>query len=146
MLAPNTDKIYVANTGSNSVSVMDGNNQNNIITNLTLPIDQSTTLTADPKTNTMYVSTSIRNQFFIINGSTDNIVPSSKFIQQNNVTIFKGGPTIIAINPNDGKIYAVNEYLNTVSVTYEKQFPDLIAIVNIGGSPSAIAVDTATNF
>ena len=122
---PRTDKIYVANTGSNTISVIDGKT-NNVIKNITVPLDQSTTLTLDPTTNIIYVLGSIRNQFFIINGSTDTLLPpSSKSIEQNTLsTIFLGGPTIMAINPNN-KIYATNEYFNTVSATDEIHFPTL---------------------
>ena len=34
--------------------------------------------------------------------------------------------TIMAVNPNNDIIYAANEYLNTVSTTVEKDFPNLI--------------------
>ena len=45
----------------------------------------------------------MRNLFFVINGSTDEVEPSSKFMQQNsNGTIFKGGPISMAFNPNNG--------------------------------------------
>jgi len=43
-------------------------------------------------------------------------------------TIFKGGPTIMALNPINDQIYATNEYFNTLSVTSEAYFPSLIAI------------------
>jgi YVTN family beta-propeller protein len=145
---PLTDKIYVANTGSNNISVIDGKT-NNVRKNIPVPIDQFTTLTVDPTTNMIYVLGSIRNQFFIINGSTDTLLPpSSKSIEQNTLsTIFLGGPTSMAINPNNNKIYATNEYFNTISATDTIRFPILFGgKLNIGGSPSGIAVDRNTNF
>jgi DNA-binding beta-propeller fold protein YncE len=104
-------------------------------------------MTVNPKTNTIYVSSDIRNQFFVINGSTDNIMPGSEFIQQDSTaTIFNGGPISMTFNPNNGILYAANVYFNTVHITDEKNFPSSIAILNIGGFPSDIAVDTKTNF
>ena len=104
-------------------------------------------MTVNPTTNIIYVLGSIRDQFFIINGSTDTrLPPSSKSIEQNTLsTILSGGPTIMAINPNNNKIYATNEYFNTVSATDEIEFPASTAKWIIGGLPSGIVVDTNTN-
>ena len=71
---------------------------------------------------------------------------NGKSIQQNTLgNILSGGPTIMAINPNNNKIYATNEYFNTISETDRIHFPSLMGKLNIGGFPSDIAVDTNTN-
>ena len=113
---PNTNKIYVANTGSNTVSVIDGNT-NNIIHNIStaVDIDESTTIAVHPKANLIYLIGSARNQFNIIDGTTDNIIKSS--ITQNFTNSLKGGPTTMAINPSNDQIYVANEYFNTVYTT-----------------------------
>ena len=104
-------------------------------------------MTVNLKTNTIYVSSEIRNQFFVINGSTDSVEPSSKFMQQNSTgTIFNGSHISMAFNPNNGIIYAANVYLNSIYITDHGHFPSSIGKVNIGGLPSDIAVDTNTNF
>jgi DNA-binding beta-propeller fold protein YncE len=85
----------VANNDSNIISVIDGNNLKNIknvAASQEARMDQSTNMIVSAETNKIYISSYIRNQFFVINGSTDNIEPSSKFMQQNRATIFKGGP------------------------------------------------------
>ena len=44
--------------------------------------DQFTNMTVNPKTNEIYVSSDIRNQFFVINGSKDSVERSSKFMSK----------------------------------------------------------------
>jgi YVTN family beta-propeller protein len=142
---PTTNKIYVANTNSNSVSVVDGNTDS-IMKSVRLPfdIDQSTTMAVDPKANIIYVIGSAQNQFSNIDGITDNIIHSKN--QQLNITnSLKGGPMVLAFNPNNDQIYAANEYFDTVSFINKSQFPYTNVESKVRGSPSDIAFDVTNN-
>jgi YVTN family beta-propeller protein len=141
---PTTDKIYVANTGNNTVSVIDGINSN-AVKNIPVPKDQNMTLTVDPIKNMIYVLNSVPNQFSIIDGSNDRISPSTKPISLDTTNIVSGGPTIMAVNTNNDKMYAINEYLNTFFITDSKHFPTVNLKLEVGGFPSDIAIDTHTN-
>jgi YVTN family beta-propeller protein len=116
----NTDKIYVANAGSNTVSVIDGSSLKNI-KNLIAPqearMDQSTNMIVSAETNQIYVSSYLRNEFFVI-----NIEASSKFMQQNRATIFNGGPVSMAFDPNNSIIYTANVFLILHILQMKKTF------------------------
>ena len=74
---PKTNKIYVANSGSNSVSVIDGFTdrvERNIIVGST-----PDGVAVNPKTNKIYVANSGSNSVSVINGTTNKIVAGIKF-------------------------------------------------------------------
>ena len=143
---PSKNKIYVTNTGSNNVSVIDSKTDK-ITKVVPLPfyIDESSTLTVYPEKNMIYVVGSLPNQFSVIDGSKDKIVRRSENQgQTNNTNSLIGGPTIVAFNPKNHKIpemYVVNKYSGTIFfINKTNNFPNgIIAASEVRGSPSDIA-------
>ena len=76
-------------------------------------MNQFTTLTVNPKTNMIYVLSSIPGQYFIIIGTISmSYYRSSKSIEQNTLsTILSGSRTIMAINTYNNKIYQQSSIL-----------------------------------
>jgi YVTN family beta-propeller protein len=74
---PNTNKVYVLSTSSNSVSVIDG--KTNRITK-TINLDPALSYVAvNPVTNTTYVTNFQSNIMYVINGMTDNLTAGLTF-------------------------------------------------------------------
>src|SRR5919107_315762 len=98
------DLVYVANAGSNTVSVIDLNNT--VVA--TIPVGGSPFGVAiNPTNGLVYVSISNRNTVSVIDPATNKVV----------ATIPVGeAPFGVAINPTNGLIYVANVLSNTVSV------------------------------
>src|SRR5438876_8321881 len=96
---PVTNKIYVANTGSDSVSVIDGNT--NTVTS-TIPVGYPPEcITVNPITNMIYVCEAygdIYKKVSVISGSTDAVVGMMTLPNG-------GGATGVAVNPDTNLIY-----------------------------------------
>ena len=129
------NKIYVANSGSRSVSVI-----NNITDTKPhdIPVGKwPSAIAINPSNNMIYVVNRLNNTVSVINGTTDkketHDIPVGKW------------PSAIAINPSNNMIYVVNRLNNTVSVingtTDKKEAHD----IPVGREPWAIAIDEDTN-
>lgn len=93
---PNTNKIYVSNQQSNTVSVINGST-NNVIK--TIPVNNPTDIKANPVTNMIYVGSFESHSVSVIDGSTDTIVN----------TVSNIGPVWgLGINPDTNLIYAAD--------------------------------------
>jgi len=97
-------KIYVIN--SNSVSVINGSTDKKESNDISVG-KGLTGIAINPNTNKIYVTNTISNRVYVINGSTDTIVKK--------IPVGKG-PTGISINSGMNIIYVVNSGSNTVSV------------------------------
>ncbi|MGC2569877.1 MAG: YncE family protein, partial [Candidatus Nitrosopolaris sp.] len=136
-----TKKLYVANSGSNTVSVIDyfisqsGNFKNTNRTDIQVgssPID----VNINWRTNQLYtLSSVIDGTVSVIDGST-----YKKITRDIPVGSF---PTALYVNPNTQVIYVTNAGSGTVSVidgsTYKKM-PD----IKVGGSPLAVSFNPDT--
>jgi YVTN family beta-propeller protein len=128
-----TGKIYVTNTFSNNVSVIDALTQKveDTIAVQTTPAG----IDVNPKTNKIYVANVYSNTVSVIDGKTNTV--------EKNITVGLY-PYIVDVNPNTNKIYVTNTLSNTVSVidgktnTVEKN-------ITVGLQPSDIAVNPNTN-
>ncbi|HSF52037.1 MAG TPA: YncE family protein, partial [Nitrososphaeraceae archaeon] len=103
----NSNKIYVANAGNNTVSVIDGFTDNVINNNITVGNGPSD-IKINEKTNKIYVANAGSNTVSVIDGFTDNVI-------NNNITV-GNGPSDVAINENTNMIYVTNNSSNSVSV------------------------------
>ncbi len=102
---PNTNTIYVANNGSNNVSVINGNT-NQVIA--TIPVGQwPYGVAVNPNTNTIYVANNDSNNMSVINGNTDQVIATTPVGQW---------PVGVAVNRNTGILYVINSGNNTVDV------------------------------
>jgi YVTN family beta-propeller protein len=99
-----TNKIYVSNSGSNNVSVIDG--VTNAVTNVSTGGIQPNALSVDSVTNRIYVANQQTGNVTAIDGVTGKLT-----------TLNVGGnPASMALNPVTNKIYVVNQNDGTVSV------------------------------
>ncbi len=146
-VSPNTDRIYVDNFASNSVSVIDGS-RNNLVANITgvkttLDFDLRTGVAVNPKTNTIYVTRQNDDLLYVVDGSSDAVIAAV------NVGI---GPVGIAVNPDTNKIYVANSGFHGIQAVGKSSISVLDGTTNtilknivVGSQPAAVAVNTNTN-
>jgi YVTN family beta-propeller protein len=130
---PSTNTVYVANSGSNTVSVIDGKT-NNVTTNIpvgTYPND----LSVNPSTNTIYVANRDDNTISVIDGKTNNVTA--------NITVGER-PWAVSVNPSTNMAYVANFYGDTVSVIDGKT-NNVTANITVGKSPSDLSINPSTN-
>ncbi|HWN09106.1 MAG TPA: carboxypeptidase regulatory-like domain-containing protein [Pyrinomonadaceae bacterium] len=166
-----TNKIYVTNSGSNDVTVINGPNH----TTTTVPVGtQPGPVAVNPVTNKIYVanmgSTSVTvidgadystvtvpagttPQAITVNSVTNKIYVANK--DSNNVTVIDGAdnstatvpagtePFAIAVNPVTNKIYVVNSRSNNVTVI--NGVDNTVVPVATGVFPVDVAVNPVTN-
>ena len=126
-----TNKIYVANSNGNTVTVIDG-----ITNSPTATVAVGTdpfAIAVNPATNKIYVANFQSNNVTVIDGATNNTTPV------NTGTV----PDAVAVNSVTNKIYVANETSNTVTVIDGATNSTLT--VQVGNSPIAIAVNPVTN-
>jgi len=125
-----TNKIYVANSDSDTVSVIDG--ANNAVT--TVKVGKSPTeIAVNTITNKIYVAKRGNNTVSVIDGASNNVTT---------VEVGKS-PVAVAVNTVTNKIYVANSDSDTVSVIDGAS--NAVTTVKVGKSPAAIAVNTVTD-
>ncbi|MDY6794551.1 MAG: DUF5719 family protein [Actinomycetota bacterium] len=129
---PTTNKIYVANAGSNTVSVIDGSTDT---VSTTVGVGWSPQgVGVNPTTNKIYVSNYLENMVSVIDGSTDTVLK----------TIGMPGPRGVGVNPTTNKIYVSNYLENMVSVI-DGSTDTVSTTVGVGWSPQGVGVNPTTN-
>jgi YVTN family beta-propeller protein len=130
-----TNKIYVANRGSNNVTVIDGP------TNSTTTVEAGTygsyprAVAVNPVTNKIYVANISSNNVTVIDGATN----STATVADPNAI----GPFAVAVNPVTNKIYVANN--DSANVTVIDGATNSITTVGVGSNPDAVAVNPVTN-
>ena len=169
-----TNKIYVANSGSDNVIVIDGDSGNR--TDIRVGKSPSS-IAVNPITNTIYVTHNYNDEVNVIEASTNknqtyhvgvgkipfaiavNPITNNIYVAErglDNVTEIDdvgdisnipvgGHPTSIAVNPNTNKIYVVNSNADTVTVIDGSTDTKEAHDIHVGEYPSAIAVNPNTN-
>ncbi len=130
-----TNKIYVANSGDNNISVIDG--ATNTVTATISGVNTYTfDLAVNSVTNKIYMTGIYSGNVIVIDGATNGVVK----------TIFTGAyPWRIAINPVTNRIYVANANTSTISVIDGASDSIITDIPLPNGSAYAPAVNTATN-
>lgn len=127
---PVLNKAYLANNGSNDVTVIDGS------TNATITIPAGTNpfaVAVDPITGKAFVANQGSNTVTAIDGATNAAT-----------TIPVGiAPEAVAINSVTGTVYVANS--GSGSVTVIDEATGATATVATGSTPAALAVNPATN-
>jgi YVTN family beta-propeller protein len=135
---PTTNKIYVAHqTSSPSLSVIDENNNYQILQE-NIPVGKDPLdIAINPITNKVYVANYGDNTISVIDGDTNRMKKS--------ITVGKN-PIKIAVDPNTNKVYVANYGDNTISVI-DGNTDQVKKIIkdNIDGNPYSIAVNTNTS-
>jgi DNA-binding beta-propeller fold protein YncE len=134
---PDTDMIYVANFGSDNVTVINGNNWTTSL--ITLPAGANlnpNSVAVDPVTNTVYVGTYMSSRVDVIQGATSTTPAAFMY------GLLIAGANIhdVVVNPTDGVVYASAYNLNEV---YEitPSSPYTVSSVAAGCAPDGMAVD-----
>ncbi len=125
-----TNKVYVANLSSNTVTVIDGASNSTVA----VPADQYPQAVAvNPVTNKIYVANSGSNDITVIDGATNSTTT---------VTV-GSAPVALAVNAATNKIYVANSGDNTISVIDGAS--NSVGTVPADQYPQAIAIDPGTN-
>ena len=127
---PVTDKIYVANDSSGTVTVIDG------ATNVTATVTVGAypnCVAVNPATNKIYVANSGANDVTVIDGVTNatTTVPVGNW------------PRFVAVNPVTNKIYVANSSSNDVTVI--DGVTHATATVAVSSAPMHVAVNPVAN-
>jgi YVTN family beta-propeller protein len=134
-LNPVTNKIYVANSASNNVTVIDGATNTAIAT---VPAGEQTYVVAvNPVTNKIYIGNLGAANVTVIDGATDTVIAT---------VAADVDPAAIAVNPVTNKIYVVN-LVGTVTVI-DGVTDTAITTVSLGLESSdqdGVAVNPVTN-
>jgi YVTN family beta-propeller protein len=166
-----TNKIYVADAGSNSVTVIDGSSESTT----TVAVGASpSALAVNTVTNKIYVANRLSSSVTIIDGATNEVanvavgaLPQSVAVNQatnkiyvadygdKTVTVIDGetnttitvlagtNPQSVAVNPATNKIYVAN--YGSASVTVIDGATNDTSIVSAGQGPSSVAVNSVTD-
>jgi YVTN family beta-propeller protein len=130
---PNTDKVYVANEFSNTVSVID--TETDKVKSTINAGDFPYGMDTNPLNNRVYVTNRGSNTVSVIDGSTD-----SKLLD---IPVGKS-PVGIAVNPTANWIYVTNLDDGTLSVI-DGITNGVIDTLPIGKAPYSVAVNPLTN-
>ena len=107
---PTTDKIYVANSTDNTVSVIDGTNDT--VTGSPITVGRTPwAVGVNPVADKIYVANWGDKTVSVIDGATDTVTGSP-------ITVGTT-PYGVGVNPSTDKIYVANAESNTVSVLYD---------------------------
>ena len=133
---PSNNHVYVANTFSDTVSVIDTLRNNDIISNI--PVghfagNSSSAIAYNSNNGNIYVANIGSDSISEIDRSTNAVVSTFK-------QIFN--PAGIAYDPGNGHVYVTNKEANTVSVIDTLRNSKVIATIPVGTSPSAIIFDS----
>jgi YVTN family beta-propeller protein len=130
---PSTNKIYVANDFSNTVSIIDGSTDK-VDAKINVGISPYG-IGVNPLNNRIYVSNRDSATVSVIDGSTNNQIA--------NVSTGKR-PLGVAVNPSNSLIYVTNIDSNTVSVI-DGITNNLKSTIKVGNAPYGVAVNPVTN-
>jgi YVTN family beta-propeller protein len=130
---PNTNLVYVANTGSNTTSVINGT-INRVVADITVG-DFPASVSVDPHTNLVYVANSGSNTVSIIDGKINKVI--------HNLTVGQN-PYAVSVNPDTNLIYVANQGNNTVSILDGKT-NNLVRTLPIGNGPVGLSINPITN-
>lgn len=129
-----TGKVYVANTDSNSVSVISATTFSVI---KTIAVGGwPTGAVVNTATNAIYVANAYDHTVSVIDGTTDTVAK----------TIGVGlSPNNLAVNPGLNRIYVTNWAGGNVSVI-DGSTDTVVATVAVGVNPKGVGVNTATGY
>ena len=134
---PATNMIYVADSDSNNVSVINGSN-NSLAT--TVAVGSSPfSLAVNPATNKIYVANMGSDNVSVIDGSTNTVTATVKDTQAT-------APVAVAVNPETNQIYVGNSGSSNTTIINGTNNAVTDVGTNAGTSTwTSVAVDTSTN-
>ena len=130
-----TNKIYVSNFGSDSVSVIDGATNTVIGNEISVGV-QPLGIAVNEITNKIYVANLMGDSVSVIRGSDDTVIKTISSVPL---------ATAIAVNEKTNKIYVTDRStLGTVTVI-DGDTDVIIDSISVGNNPEGIAVNETTN-
>jgi YVTN family beta-propeller protein len=129
---PDTGRVYVANRGSNTVSVIDGAT-NTLIATIEDPAIPNG-VAVNPRTDRIYVS-NLGRSVAVIDGAANAVVA---------MIPVGSGAFSIAVNPETDRVYVANFNDRNVSVI-DGATNSVIATIDLGGGALGIAFNPRTN-
>jgi YVTN family beta-propeller protein len=132
-LNPDTNMVYVTNSKSNTVSVINGSL--NAVYDTIGVGDLPVGIAINPKTNMLYVVDSGSGTVSIIDGSTNTI---------SDRLAIESTPYGVAVNPALNMVYFIDPTVPAVDFV-DGYTNKIVNTVNVNGNPQRIAVDPATN-
>jgi|GEM_PF-1950610 len=124
-----TGRIYVANAGSDNVSVVDGASSTVIATIPVGPTPRGVAI--DASANRVYVANSGSNEVTVIDGEGNAVVATLSVGKE---------PWDLAADPNTGRVFVSNRGSGTVSVI-DGRHNLVIGTVSVGNLPTGVAVN-----
>jgi YVTN family beta-propeller protein len=129
---PVTNKVYVAPSGSSTVTVIHGATHTTATVNVG---GQSTAIAVNPATNKVYVVTPSLATLAVIDGATDRVTA------QVNVGTHA---LAVAVNPVTNKIYVANTYSNAITVVNGVD-NGISRTINVSSPPTGMAINPVTS-
>jgi YVTN family beta-propeller protein len=155
-----TETIYVANGGSDMLSLIDGKTCNAAIRRgcahaKAVPSGGSSPVgvAIDQATNTIYVANAGSGTVSVIDGATCNAANTRGCAKKPAKVRVDGGSELLAVDPSTDTIYVPNLFTNTVAVidgrmcnaTNTSGCAQNPTEVKVGSGPEVVAVDPATD-
>src|SRR5271154_1551158 len=139
---PVTNKIYIANSGSNNVTVVDGASNTFTTISDTPPPTTPVAIAVNSLTNMVYVANSGSNNVSVFSGA----IGSTPAAYVTTITNGNGlSPSAIAVDAHLNQVYVTNS--NSGNITIINGATNAITATRASGvSPSAVAVNAATGF
>ncbi len=131
---PVTSTIYVVNTASDTVSVING--ATNSVTATVNTGSNPIALAVNPVSNMIYVANNGSSNITVINGATNT---ASTVTDPNAIS-----PVAIALNPLTNMVYVANSESNNLTVINGAENM-LVGSIGVGNIPTAVVVNPATN-
>jgi YVTN family beta-propeller protein len=129
---PRTGRIYVANAGSDNVSVIDAASSTVVAT---ISVDSAPhAVGVDADANRVYVTNSGSNEVTVIDGDSNAVVATLPVGKQ---------PWDVAVDPNTGRVFVTNRSSGTLSVI-DGRHSLLLRTVSMGDLPTGVAVNPDT--
>lgn len=127
------NRIYVPNSGSNNVSVIDG--KTNILRGSVIVDSAPFGVGVNPQTNRIYVANFGSNNVSVIDGNANTVI--TKITVGNN-------PVGVGVNSKTNRIYVTNRGSHNISVI--DGFTNVvIATITVGAFPEGVNVNQVTN-
>ena len=135
--SPNSSRVYVANSGNNTVSVIN-TATNQVIS--TIGVGSSPQgLAISPDGTKVYVANGGSNTVSVINTATNALVDTKPGTKPIDPIVVGTSPQGVAISRDGTRVYVANSGSGTVSVI-NTATNQVISTIGVGSSPSAVAV------
>lgn len=140
---PATNRIYVTNLDSNSVSVIDGTTNTVIGQPIAVGANPGG-VAVNPRTNRVYVTNSDSSSVSVIDGATNTVIGNPIAIPRRDDGL-SAHPFGTAVNTTTNRIYVGNAFVDSVSVIDGATNTLIGAPIPVEQTPVGVAINQITN-